>query len=432
MKSSIRSVAMEKMGDIDPGFFTMDDYSLGGRRVLVRLDINSPIDPISGRILNDNRIRQHMATLRELRDAKVAILAHQGRPGKDDFTTMEAHAERLSYYLDREVGYVDSLFGRSAVEAIKRLTPGDFVVLENTRFYSEEVVLKDSEPAKMTTAHMVSVLSPLSDYFVNDAFAAAHRAQPSLVGFCGVLPSLAGRVLEREVQMLDRAIRGQDRPKIAILGGVKVDDSVEVARHMLSGGLVDKVLTTGAVANLFLWAEGHRLGEVNEDFLTKEVPACEAVLAEAKELMQKHPKSVVTPEDVVTNVKGVGKAVSLEDLPVKHPIHDIGLSTIIHYLEEISAAQVIILNGPAGVFEVEEFSAGTRELFLGVARSRAFKVVGGGHTVTAVEHLGLSQQIDHISTGGGSLISYLAGHRLPVIDALKESKLKFEDVRRSG
>ncbi|MEE9601587.1 MAG: phosphoglycerate kinase [Thermoplasmata archaeon] len=410
----------------------MDDFNLGGKRVLVRLDINSPIDPISGRILNDNRIRQHMATLRELRDARVAILAHQGRAGKDDFVTMEAHAESLSYYLGRDVGYVDSLFGKTAVEAIKGLDPGEFTLLENTRFYSEEIVLMDAEPAKMSSSHMVGTLAPLADFFINDAFAAAHRAQPSLVGFCEVLPSIAGRVMEREVEMLERAMHSEERPKIAILGGMKVDDSVAVARHMLSQGIVDRVLTAGVVANLFLWAEGRKLGEVNEDFLKKEVPACGAVLQGARDLLKKYPDEIFVPVDVVVNVKGEGRTLSKENLPSEYPIQDIGIDTIVRYLVEISTAQVIILNGPAGVFEVEEFSVGTRELFLAVAKSKGFKVIGGGHTVTAVEQLGVSQQMDHVSTGGGSLITYLAGQPLPVLDALHRSRARFKEVGPGG
>lgn len=405
----------------------MENVGFEGKVCLVRLDINSPLDPISGRILNDNRIRQHVATLRELRDAKVAILAHQGRPGKDDFTTMEAHAERLGYHLGREVRYVDSLFGRSALEAIRTLEAGEFVVLENTRFYSEEIVLKGREPAEMATSRMVSTLAPLADLFVNDAFAAAHRAQPSLVGFCEVLPSLAGRVLEGEVRSLERALQGEERPKVAILGGVKADDAVAVTRHMLSQGLVDRILTAGAVANLFLWAQGTAPGKATEEFLLREVPACEAARAEAQALMEKHGDRILVPEDVVVNVGGEGQTVGVGDLPAEGPVHDIGLGTIVRYLDEISAAAVILLNGPAGVFEVEEFSVGTRELFRGVAHARAFKVVGGGHTVTAVERLGISQQIDHISTGGGSLMEYLAGRPLPVLEALARAKAKFKE-----
>jgi phosphoglycerate kinase len=408
----------------------MDDLGVAGKTVLVRLDINSPIDPISGRILNDSRLRQHVATLRELRNSKVAILAHHGRPGKDDFTTMETHAERLSYYLGRDVRYVDSLFGKPALEAIRSLRQGDFVLLENTRFYSEEIVLKDRDPSHMASSHMVSVLAPLADFFINDAFAAAHRAQPSLVGFCEVLPSMAGRVLEREVRMLERALHSEARPKVAILGGIKVDDSVAVARHMLREGIVDRVLTSGAVANLFLWAQGKDIGKTNEEFLRREVPACEAIVSEAKKLLKAYGDRIGVPLDVVINFKGEGRTISVEELPADYPIHDVGVDTIVSYLDEISKAEVIILNGPAGVFEMEEFSVGTRELFLGVARSNAFKVVGGGHTVTAVEQLGISQQIDHISTGGGSLINYLSGRPLPVIEALRKSK--FRDMRLDG
>lgn len=409
----------------------MEDFSLGGKMILVRLDVNSPVDPMSGTILNDNRIRQHMATLRELRDSRVGILAHQGRPGKDDFIPMESHAERISYYLGRDVRYVDSLFGKSAVEAVRGLRPGDFLMLENTRFYSEEVVLKGAGPAEMAAAHMVTTLAPLTDLFINDAFAAAHRAQPSLVGFCEVLPSLAGRVLEREVRMLDKAMKSKERPKLAILGGVKADDSVEVAKHMLHRGIVDRVLTTGAVANLFLWASGVNLGKASEAFLRKEVSGVDAVLEGAADLLKKYPEAVDMPEDLVLNVKGEGKSVPVEKLPSEHAIQDIGINTIVRYLDEVSAAKVILLNGPAGVFEVKEFSEGTRELFFGVARAKAFKVVGGGHTVTVMEQLGITQQIDHVSTGGGSLVNYLAGRPLPVLEALKASKAKFNESDRA-
>ncbi len=415
-------------GGDDTDFFTMDDFSLGGKTVLVRVDINSPIDPGTGRILNDNRIRQHMVTLRDLRDSKVAILAHQGRPGKDDFVTMEAHAERLSYHLGREIRYVDSLFGKSAVEAIRATRPGDYILLENTRFYSEEVLLRDVDASEMASGHLVRTLAPLSDFFINDAFAAAHRAQPSLVGFSEVLPCLAGRVLEKEVSVLQSAFEGKARPRIAVLGGVKVEDTVAVARQMLARDGVDRILTTGAVANFFLWAGGRKLGKGYEEFLRKGVPDFDTVFSEAKGMLKKYPEHILVPVDVVTNVKGQRRAVAVDDLPVDYPIHDIGLDTIVQYLGEISDAKVIFLNGPVGVFEIEEFAVGTSEIFLGVARSQAFKIAGGGHTVTAIEQLGISQQMDHISTGGGSLMYFLAGRPLPVLDALRRSKARFKEA----
>lgn len=406
-------------------FLTMDDLPLAGKTVLVRVDINSPLDPVSGRILNDNRIRQHIATLRELRESKVAILAHQGRPGKDDFVTLESHAERLSYYLGREVRYVDSLFGRSAVEAIRGLVPGEFVLLENTRFYSEEMLLRDREPEAMRSSHLITTLAPLADAFINDAFAAAHRSQPSLVGFCEVIPCLAGRVLEREVATLDRAFQAQEGPKIAILGGVKVEDPLAVARHLLAEARVDRILTAGAVANLFLWASGRSIGKPNEAFLREAVPAFDAVLESAQDLLARFGDRILLPVDLVQNVKGERRALSVQDLPADYPIYDIGLDTIVRYLDEIASARTVFLNGVAGVFEIEPFSVGTRELFLGVARSKAFKVVGGGHTVTAMEQLGIASQMDHVSTGGGALMHYLAGRPLPVLDALRRSKVQF-------
>src|SRR5438552_4020896 len=158
-------------------FFTMDDFDLSGRTVLLRVDINSPVDPATGQLLNDARIR-------ELRHSKTVVLAHQSRPGKDDFTTLEAHAERIGALLGRPVRYVSSLFGRPAIEAIEAMHPGDVVVLENTRFYAEEEALADAKLEKMAMTHIVRRLAPLASYFILDAFAAAHRAQPSLVGFC--------------------------------------------------------------------------------------------------------------------------------------------------------------------------------------------------------------------------------------------------------
>src|SRR2546428_41877 len=268
-------------------FFTMDDFDLSGRTVLLRVDINSPIDPGTGALLNDARIREHLTTIRELRHSKVALLAHQSRPGKDDFTTLEVHAERIGALLGRPVRYVSSLFGRPAIEAIEAMRPGDVVVLENTRFFSEEEALSDAKLEKMAKTHIVQRLAPHAEYFVLDAFAAAHRAQPSLVGFCEVLPSLAGRVMERELTMLSRAVQDPARPKIALLGGVKADDSIAVARHMLEQDLVDTVLTSGGVANLFLDAAGFDPGTPTTDFMRREISDYDAHRAMCKELLEK-------------------------------------------------------------------------------------------------------------------------------------------------
>ncbi|MEK6838977.1 MAG: phosphoglycerate kinase, partial [Candidatus Thermoplasmatota archaeon] len=181
-------------------FYTLDDFNVSGSTVLLRVDINSPIDPSTGRILNDARVREHLDTIRDLANTRLAILAHQSRPGRDDFTTLEAHADRMSALLGRPIRYVDSLFGAHAIDAIRGMKVGDAVLLENTRFFAEEEALADAKFEKMAKAMMVRKLAPLAQYFVLDAFAAAHRAQPSLCGFAEVLPALAGRVMEREIQ----------------------------------------------------------------------------------------------------------------------------------------------------------------------------------------------------------------------------------------
>jgi len=406
-------------------FFTMDDFGLAGSTVLLRVDINSPIDPATGRLLNDARIREHLATIRDLREARVAVLAHQSRPGKDDFTTMESHAERMAALLGRPVRYVDSLFGKAAIDAIQAMKAGDVILLENTRFFAEEEALADAKPEKMARAMMVRKLAPLAQYFVLDAFAAAHRAQPSLCGFAEVMPALAGRVMEREITMVSRAMESQERPKLAIFGGIKADDSIAVTRHMLTNGVVDKVLTAGGVANVFLAAKGIDPGPATTEFMRKEVEDYDAYVAACKELLAKFPGRIELPIDVAVNEDGTRRNLHLSELPSKHQVYDIGLDTIVHYQNEIDLARTIILNGPAGVFELEEFSLGTREIFAAVANAAAFKVVGGGHTVTVVEEMGLQRKIDHVSTGGGALINFLAGKELPLITALKRSHAKF-------
>ena len=406
-------------------FFTMDDFDLAGHTVLLRVDINSPVDPATGQLLNDARIREHLTTIRELRHSKVALLAHQSRPGKDDFTTLEAHAERIGALLGRPVRYVSSLFGRPAIEAIDAMQVGDVIVLENTRFYAEEEALADAKLEKMAKTHIVQRLAPHAEYFILDAFAAAHRAQPSLVGFCDVLPSLAGRVMERELTMLTQAVQNPEHPKVAHLGGVKADDSIAVARHLLEKDVVDTVLTSGGVANIFLDASGVDPGDPTTEFMRREIEDYEQARADSKDLLKKFPTRILLPTDVVLNDDGERRPVTVESLPANLLVYDIGLDTIAHYVDVIHRAKTIFFNGPAGVFELDPFSVGTRELLTAVAESDGLSVVGGGHTVAAVEQFGLQDRIDHVSTGGGALINFLAGRELPLVTSLRHAYKKF-------
>jgi phosphoglycerate kinase len=403
-------------------FLTLDDFDLKGKSVLVRVDINSPIDPSSGRILNDSRIRSHVETLEDLEESRTVIISHQSRPGKADFTTLKAHADRLSYLLGRRVRYVDSLFGSKAIGAIKKMHIGDMLILENTRMFSEEMILQNRTLAKQSRSHIVSGLAPLMDFFVHDAFAAAHRSQPSLVGFSEVLTTIAGRVMEKELDALGRFLGGVQKPNAAILGGVKADDSVDIARNLLERHVADKVLTTGMVGNIFLIASGVDVGEANLDLARKEIEDYESVLDEARSLLGKFKGSIEIPDDVVVNHQGKRKGIRVEDLPSDQLISDIGLDTIVHYADIIGHSKTAVMNGPAGIFETPEFSIGTSELLRAMAYSDAYTIIGGGHTVAAAEHFEIASKMDHVSTGGGSLMEYLSGKTLPGIEALKKWK----------
>ncbi len=408
-------------------FFTLDDFDLAGKTVLVRVDINSPINPIDHQLLADTRIVRHLETVRELKDSKVVLLAHQSRPGKEDFVSLVKHAARMSQRLKKKVKFVDDLFGSTAINAIKSMKKGDILLLENIRFYSEEQVLKKKDMEVLVNSHIISKLAPLVDFYVNDAFSAAHRAQPSLIAFPEVLPSMAGRVMQKEIEMLQRAVKDVKRPSIAILGGAKVDDSVSVAKYMLNENLVDTIMTTGVVANIFLMAAGHNLGKINTKFMAKKIDNYVELVGEAGMLLKKFKGKIMMPTDVAINLNSNRKNIKVKNLPTEYSIFDIGLDTIVTYRQAIMKAKNIFLNGPAGVFELDMFSLGTLEIFHAIAESEAFSIIGGGETSAVANRLDLSEDISHISTGGGALISFLAGKKMPAIEALKRSKKHYDN-----
>ncbi len=403
-------------------YFTMDDFNFRGKVVLVRVDVNSPMDPATSTILDYSRFEAHRQTLAELKDAKVVILAHQSRPGKMDFTPLKAHADVFTKILNRGVKFVPDLFGDYALREIEKMKNGDYLLLQNTRFYSEEYCLKKG----FEHTHIVKELSSMADYFINDAFAAAHRAQTSLIGFASKMPMIAGRLMDREIKMLSKFIELKEHPKVAVLGGAKVDDSIKVAKNFLEKDIVDFVLTGGVVASVFLIASGVDVGPGTWDFIKREYENYGELIDLAKNLLDKFPEKIKIPVDVVVNKNGKRKGMPISMLPSEHPIFDIGLDTATEYESIIREAKGTVLNGPMGVFELSEFFVGTVMVMRGVAESKGFKVAGGGHTIAALEKYGLKNYFDHVSTGGGSLISFLSGERMPVIEALKESYSKFK------
>ena len=400
-------------------FNTIDDFDVEDKTVLVRIDINSPVDPSSGIILDDTRLKLHAQTVKELsnKGAKVVLLAHQSRPGKKDFSTLAQHAEALSDILNLRVKYIDSLFSNSAKQAIKALRPHEILLLENARFYSEETLSRT--PLEQSKTHLVTQLSPLIDYFVNDAFAAAHRSQPSLVGFTVNTPSAAGRVMEKELTVIQDALDNVEHPCVFLLGGMKPDDSIDVMENVLSNGTADSVLTTGIVGNIVLWASGADIGEVNKQFIIAK--GYEDMVTRSKELIERFGDKVKYPIDVACQINGNRVDIDSSEIP-NESIFDIGEKTIALYAKEIRNAKYIFANGPAGVFEDPQFAMGTEDLINAMANSDGFTLIGGGHIAAATAGLGLEEYMSHLSSGGGACISMLAGKELAAVEALKNSK----------
>jgi len=400
-------------------FNTIDDFDIEDKTVLVRIDINSPVDPSSGIILDDTRLKLHAQTVKELsnKGAKVVLLAHQSRPGKKDFTTLSQHAQALSDILNLRVKYADSLFSNAAKEAIKSLKPHEILLLENARFFSEESLSRTPEEQSKTL--LVRHLSPLIDYFVNDAFAAAHRSQASLVGFTVNTPSAAGRVMEKELTVIQDALDNVEHPCVFLLGGMKPEDSIDVMENVLSNGTADSILTTGIVGNIVLWAAGVDIGQVNKDFIASR--GYGDMVEKAKELIDKFGDKVKYPIDVACDIDGQRVDIDFKEIPNKS-IFDIGVKTISYYAKEIRDAKYIFANGPAGVFEDPKFSMGTEDLINAMATSKGFTLIGGGHIAAATAGLGLEEHMSHLSSGGGACISMLAGKKLAAVEALKNSK----------
>ena len=403
-----------------PKILTIDDFDFKGKTALVRVDFNSPVDPETKKVLDDTRIKAHgETTIKELakKGAKIVILAHQGRPGDPDFTPLKQHAQILGKILGKPVKYVDDVFGEKAQKAIKELKNGEILVLENVRTFPDEQ--KKGTPEEHAKTEFVKKLAPLADVFVSDAFAAAHRAHVSIVGFTAVLPSVAGRIMERELKALGRVLQAPEKPCIYILGGAKADDSLKISQYVLKNKIADHVLTGGVTGHLFLAAKGVDLGKSNIEFLEKK--ELMGLMSGIKDLMKAYPGKVEVPVDLAVDVKGKRKEIPATDLPTDYLIYDIGKNTVKKYSDLVRVAKSIVISGPMGVFENKEFAEGTKKLFEAIASSKAFSLVGGGHTIAAVEELGLAKKMGYVSTAGGALIEFLMGEQLPGVVALEKA-----------
>ncbi len=399
---------------------TLDDFDFKGKTALVRVDFNSPVDPNTKKVLDDTRIKAHgESTIKELsqKGAKVVILAHQGRPGDADFISLREHAQILSKILAKPVRYVDDVFGDRAQKAIKELKNGEILVLDNVRSFADEQ--KKGTPEDHAKTELVRKLAPLANVFVNDAFAAAHRAHVSIVGFTAVLPSVAGRIMEREVKALTKVVQNPEKPCVYVLGGAKADDALKISQYVLKNDIADHVLTGGVVGHLFLAAKGVDLGKPNMEFMDKK--ELTQFVPGIRELMKSYPKNIEVPADLAVEADGKRMEIPISALPTKYPIFDIGAETGRRYADIINGAKSIVVSGPMGVFENKQFAFGTTKTFEAIASSQAFSLVGGGHSIAAVEELGLAKKMGYISTAGGALIEFLMGEQLPGVAALEKA-----------
>ena len=408
------------------GVLSLDDVRLSGKRVLFRVDVNSPLHPETGAFLDDSRLRGIVPTLRALSDAKVVIISHQSRPGKSDFTNMSGHAERMVRILGRPVRFIPDVCGEVALEAIRSMINGEIIFLDNVRMHPEEMALSRATPEELAKSQIVATLAPEFDAYVTDAFAAAHRNSPSLSGFAEELPCFAGRLMEREISALGLAVTDPPRPYVVILGGAKADDSLRVAINLIERDVVDTVAFVGVVGNMMLWASGIDIGEGNQDFIRNTLgDSFEETWSAARHLLTDHEKLLFLPSDVAVERDGERIPMKVEELPTEDPIYDIGLETLMRLRPLLLDANCILWNGPASYFEKPQFAFGTIEILNICTESAALTIVGGGHTSALVSSRGVSDKISHNSTGGGACLTMLSGARMPVIEALMRSASVF-------
>ena len=401
-------------------YLTLDDFDVHDKAVLLRLDINAPLDPANNQILDDGRIKAAKRTLDALTEAKVAVLSHQSRPGRGDFTSLEQHAAVLQRTCSQRVSFVEDVMGPTARRAVKDLSRGEVVVLDNVRFCAEEILEDSAE--KLAKTNLVTRLAPLFDLYVNDAFATAHRPQASLVGFPQVLPAAAGKLLEEELSAIEKLMVTPARPCTYVLGGAKIEDKVPVIENILATKKVDNVLVGGNVAKIFLKAEETKLGQQDE----QELGDIADEVLKANRILSKYRKRILLPLDFGTIKDGKRVNTPVQKLPRAGKAMDIGSQTVERFSDVIHRSKTVVASGPMGVFEEEGFESGTKSMLESMADTAAFTVIGGGHLAGYAGILRISNRLSHVSTAGGAMLAMLAGEELPAITALISAAKRYK------
>lgn len=399
-----------------PSYIEMDECDFTNRSVIVRADFNSPIDPTTRRILDITRIKSHVTTVNSLvaSGAKVVLIAHQGQKGADDFVSLQTHAGILSSLINKEVRFVDEVYGRKVEDAVGHASYGDVLLLENLRFTNDET-RKVSSYAEHAQSELVRSLSSITDFYINDAFATAHRAHASIVGFPILMPSAAGKLMASELNAIKRILDSTRGPTAFILGGGKLSDSISLLENSLVKNVVDKVIVTGLVANAFLLASGRlRSPVLLKNFEQK---GFSAVLEKASEIVKRYPEKIVMPVDLAAERGGERVEFGVEQMDDLVPL-DIGERSLGLISDELQGFRTAFLRGPAGVVEKKGFEKGTVGILHALVDLGVYTVIGGGHTRIMAEELNLVDRLGYASTGGGALLALLSGEPLPAIQAL--------------
>ena len=406
------------------GINTLDDVQVKGKTVLVRVDINQPIDREKNTLKDTTRIRACVPTIRELSDkgAKVVLLAHQGSDIEyKNFYTTEPHSKVLAELLGREVKFIDDVCGPAARAAVQALRDGEILLLDNVRFVSEEQTLFERH-LKLTHEQqaqtlLVRKLAPLADLYICDAFAAAHRDQPSLCGFEQVLPSAMGRLFEEEFCVVSGIMEKPERPCVFVLGGAKIADAFMMMRSVLGSKAADCIITGGLVAHIMLWAKGVEIGEASKSFIHNQ--GYVDFIPVAKGILEDYHDKIVLPVDLAYVDGETRFDVGIEDLPDDKLLVDVGKETVMRYQQLICNAKTVFVNGPMGVFEKAPSEFGTKTVWEALGDTNAYTVIGGGDSITAANKYKVLDKINYICTGGGALIRFLTGEELPVVKALR-------------
>ncbi len=392
-------------------FKTIDSIDVSGKRVLVRVDLNVPMK--AGQVTDATRIERAVPTLAELaaKGAKVIVLSHFGRPGGKRVPEMSLRplVEPLSKALGKPVAFAEDCIGPLAEDAVRVLKPGEVLLLENLRFHKEE---------EKNDAGFIDKLSVLGDVYVNDAFSTAHRAHASTEGLANRLPAAAGRLMQAELEALDKALGNPRRPVCAVVGGAKVSTKLDLLGNLVSR--VDKLIVGGGMANTFLHAEGIKVGKsLCENDLAK---TARDIVAKAKAANCK----ILLPVDAAIapefKAGAPHKVVDINACPDDQMILDIGPRSIDLYVEELKDCATLIWNGPLGAFEIKPFDAGTVALAKAVAdltsAGKLLSVAGGGDTVAALTAAGVEEKFSYVSTAGGAFLEWMEGKTLPGVAAL--------------